>query len=135
MPNASLEQLVDKFEELLKTIPNSQKSMFEDIGQAVLLQVQNNVAGTGKVKSWQDNYTGSKGGYAAIRPKARTYDISSCGKKRYAVGYITNAIENGHRQGNGFVKGKYFYWDALGEAEQLAYRAADKFLRELKERL
>ena len=43
-------------------------------------------------------HMGSGGGYVAVRPKAETYQTTKSGK-RYAVGYITNAIESGHRHG------------------------------------
>ena len=41
---------------------------------------------------------GSGGGYVAVRAKAKTYQTTKRGK-RYAVGYVTNAIEDGHRHG------------------------------------
>lgn len=50
----------------------------------------------GKVRSWQELVKGSGGGYVAIHPKPRTYIVTKTGKK-YAVGHVTNAIENGHK--------------------------------------
>ena len=50
----------------------------------------------GKVRSWQETKKGSGGGYVAIHPKPRTFVVTQTGKE-YAVGYITNAIENGHK--------------------------------------
>ena len=55
------------------------------------------IGGEGKVRSWQGQFVGSKGGYAAVRPLAKTYTEPT--KKlgnRYAVGYVTNAINSGH---------------------------------------
>lgn len=45
----------------------------------------------GKVRSWQGKFPGSGGGYAAVRA------ISGKNEYGYAYGYITNALENGHR--------------------------------------
>ena len=39
---------------------------------------------------------GSGGGYVAVRAKAKTFQSTKSGK-RYAVGYITNAFEGGHK--------------------------------------
>ena len=39
----------------------------------------------------QEVYTGDGGGYAAVRAKADTE------LRGYAAGYITNALENGHK--------------------------------------
>ena len=41
---------------------------------------------------------GSGGGYVAVRAKAKTYQTTKNGK-RYAVGYVTNSVEGGHRTG------------------------------------
>ena len=53
---------------------------------------------------------GSKGGYVAVRAKADTYQTTKSGR-RYAVGYVTNAIEGGHRHGGrrGSTKPGYRY--------------------------
>ena len=52
---------------------------------------------TGTVLSWQEPYIGSGGGYVAARPKAKTFtEVNGKGNK-YAVGYVTNSINAGHR--------------------------------------
>lgn len=52
--------------------------------------------GNGSVRSWQQQYFGSGGGYVAVRAKAKTYKVTPHGK-RYAIGMITNALEHGHK--------------------------------------
>lgn len=98
--------------------------------------VRREIGGTGKVQSWQELYVGSKGGYAAVRPKAKTYTGKS---NRYAVGYVTNAINSGHRfpapsgkqrykprieGGRQSVPGLHFYESAEGQAAAIAEDAA-----------
>lgn len=54
----------------------------------------------GKVLSWQEQYVGSGGGYAAVRPRAETFTATNGRGKQYAVGYVTNSINAGHRYPN-----------------------------------
>ncbi len=89
---------------------------------------------TGKVAGWQEHHLGSGGGYAAVRPVAKTFH------KGYAVGYITNALESGHRvrYPSGYSK-RYvpkvtrdktraflFYKNSEREATRLAQEAAER---------
>ena len=55
------------------------------------LPVRRRIGGQGYVANVQDQYVGSGGGYAAVRAKAKTYLHGD------AAGYITNALENGHK--------------------------------------
>lgn len=89
------------------------------------------IGGTGKVQSWQQKYMGSGGGYTAVRPAANTYDRSG-----NAVGYVTNAIEGGHRVRTGRgpsrakmqrVSGKWMYRST--NHEQIAAAARDQIER------
>ena len=142
-----LKQLAADFEGLLRELPEERRAMYEEIGEALLGRVRSNIGGSGRVAGWQGAFVGSRGGYVAIRPKAKTYDGSG-GKRRYAVGYVTNAIENGHRQQKGRyipalgrravqerVTGKGFYAETRRESEEIAYEAAERFVQRLKERL
>lgn len=88
----------------------------------------------GKIRSWQGKFPGSGGGYAAVRA------IPGKNDDGYAYGYITNALENGHRVRRSYrlgyvsksrrftVEGYFFYdssrymleiWSKKG-AEELA---------------
>ena len=107
--------------------------------------VDQEIGGSGKVRSWQGQYVGSMGLYAAVRPKAETY-IETKGKqsgfragpKRYAVGYVTNAINNGHRTPRnkwGYrtsastIPGKEFYQRAGNRLGQVAEAATESISR------
>lgn len=91
------------------------------------------IGGSGKVRGWQSQYVGSKGLYAAVRPRAKTYTEATKGGKRYAVGYVTNAVNSGHkyptnkmgyRSRAGSVAGKQFYQNAAEQLGQVTQEAA-----------
>ena len=99
---------------------------------------------SGTVAGWQESYVGTKGGYAAVRPKAQTFH------EGYAVGYITNAIENGHaiRRPSGkwkhyrarikkrYVLGLHFYREVQGgRLEKLALDAANRLADQIQKSL
>lgn len=161
MQSVSITQLDTYFAKLLKTIPDHRRAMFEELADEMLKDVKQRIGGAGKVQSWQDRYTGSGGGYAAVRAKAKTYTDTS---PRYAVGYVTNAIENGHIVGKRgskldvsnmswreltayrrarkmmsssgkWVPSKHFYADARKHSTALAKRVIAEFERKLKEEL
>ena len=138
-----IKRLVADFDALLRQLPEEKEAMLEEIGQAILREVRGRIGGRGKVQSWQERYIGSRLGYVAVRAKANTRT-----EEGYAVGYVTNAIENGHRQQPGRyvpalgkalkagrVMGKGFYRDARTRAESVAYVAAERFARTLAAKL
>lgn len=139
MQNVDLQglgRLADGLDGLIKTMPERKRALFEEMGRAVLSDVRGRIGGRGKVQRWQDRFVGSKLGYVAVRPVADAYD-----EKGYAAGYVTNAVENGHRQSRRYVPalgkqlkaervmGKGFYQGARAGAEQTARRAAENFAR------
>lgn len=91
-----VDRLLAGWDQLLKDFPQAKRELLERLGSRMLSDVRERIGGTGKVQGWQDRYIGSKNGYVANRPKAETWQTTKSGGK-YAVGYITNAIENGHR--------------------------------------
>ncbi|HIQ69330.1 MAG TPA: hypothetical protein IAA67_03235 [Candidatus Avoscillospira stercorigallinarum] len=91
-----IDELIDNFEALLRDYPDIKGDLLEQLAGKLLGDVQGAIGGTGQVQSWQDKHVGSGKGYVAVRPKANTYKTTP-GGKQYAVGYVTNAIENGHR--------------------------------------
>lgn len=93
---SGLDQLLDAWAALQRDYPDMKRDVLEDIGNQMLSDVREKIPGTGTVRSWQERYIGSRNGYVAIRPKADTYKTTA-GGKQYAVGYVTNAIENGHK--------------------------------------
>ena len=91
---------------------------------------------------------GSRGGYAAVRPKAETYTQVNGRGKRYAVSYVTTAINRGHRfpspsgkegyrarikSGRQSVPGRYFYEIAQSHVQTVAEGAARQVAAELRE--
>ena len=93
-----LDQMGKSWSELLKRFPEEKRRVLFEVGQELLTQVRQEIGGKGKVAGWQDIHMGSKGGYVAVRARAKEYQTTKSGK-RYAVGYVTNAIEGGHRTG------------------------------------
>ncbi len=125
---ARTEKLIDA----AKSLKPLKLDILDRVGAQMQGEVQSRIGGTGKVQSWQEVYRGSGGGYAAVRARAKTFDRS------YAVGYITNAIENGHRirspsgrakhykpriKQPGKVRGLGFYADSRAATESLANAA------------
>ena len=118
--------------------------MFEELAEDLLQEVRGRIGGAGKVQRWQEKYVGSGGGYAAVRPKARTYD-----ERGNAVGYVTNAINSGHavRKPGGqakryrsqvkqsYVPGKGFYEAARGQTESIVRAAMERFEARIQEAL
>lgn len=99
MPSVQMDgvdQLLASWDALQKEFPAMKRDLLEDLGKQILSGVQSKIPGTGTVRGWQERYIGSKNGYVAVRPKSKTYKTTAGGKK-YAVGYVTNAVEGGHK--------------------------------------
>lgn len=92
-----LDRLTKSWDKLLKQFPEQKAEVLRRAGDEILARVQAEIGGKGKVQGWQAAHIGSKGGYVAVRAKKDTYQKTKNGQ--YAVGYITNAIEGGHRHG------------------------------------
>lgn len=121
--------------------------------------IDSEIGGTGRLKSFQEAREGEKGGYAKVRPRAetfaesrgmRTFSSENGYPPRYAVGYITNAANSGHRfpglgsgEGgtrryrvtSGSVRGLHFYERAKDKAPVIARQAAEEILAEVVEEL
>lgn len=132
-----LEEFDNKLNNLLKNASEKRRNLHEQLAEMAKTEVDGSLGGTGKVASWQEKVVGSGGGYAAVRPMAKTY------YNQYAVGYITNSVENGHairmpqnpktkrRIKVAAVKGKAFYAAARNKAEAQAIQMCNKFAEEL----
>lgn len=92
----SLDRLVESWDALVQRFPQEKRSALAAMGDELLQQVRGEIGGTGKVAGWQAPHMGSGGGYVAVRAKANTYQTTK-GGKRYAVGYISKAVEGGHK--------------------------------------
>lgn len=99
MPSVQMDgvdQLLTSWDALQREFPAMKRDLLEDLGKQMLSGVQSKIPGTGTVRGWQERYIGSKNGYVAVRHKSKTYKTTAGGKK-YAVGYVTNAVEGGHK--------------------------------------
>lgn len=152
---------LDALAELLAKSPevvqNARRQAMEQAASKLKQTLDAGIGGTGKVRGWQDQTVGSRGGYAAIHPRAKTYTQPSRSGTRYAVGYVTNAVNNGHlfpgaakrqtwretqakqlfaqRIGSGRVPGKEFYQAAQEKAPEIAKQAAEQVVQALKAHL
>lgn len=149
MQSISITALEARWKDLIEEIPALKRATFEELAPDLLSEVRRQIGGSGKVQGWQEAAVGSRGGYAAVRPRAKTYYAAREGGKQYAVGYITNAINSGHKQTAGaFVPGgknkgfrlkkewvpsRHFYEDAATNAEALIRRAVEALEKRLKE--
>ena len=143
----ALERLAADFNDLLREYPEWRREMYEEMGRAVLAEVKRGL-GNGEAAGWQEAVVGSGGGYAAVRPKKETFARDGGSGEPYAVGYVTNSIENGHKQEKGRyvpalgkklvadrVAGKGAYLAARQRAEEIAYQAAERFAKKIQAKL
>lgn len=132
-----LAALAEKLELAPEVLREQKRQAFELVSGELLAAVQTRIGGTGKVAGWQERFTGSGGGWAAARPRAK--QLTEPGKrsgKRYAVGYVTNAVNSGHRTpGGGRVTGRWFYQKSQAQAEALARKTMERITQGLTDRL
>lgn len=113
-----LRELARKLEQFPDELDKMKSDFWDEAGQEMLYAVQQRIGGSGRIAAVQDYYKGSHNGYVAVRAMAKTF------LGGYAVGYITNSLENGHVQEKGryvpaigvrlkkkSVDGKYMYHD------------------------
>lgn len=149
---SAVDHILDGWDRLLKDYPDMKRELLENVGDRMLSDVQQRIGGSGKVQGWQDTYVGSRLGYVAARAKAETYQTTRHGT-RYTVGYITNAIENGHknrrpqqRESPGYhytkgriktaaAAGKHFYAGARQEIGRLGGAELRRMAEEIARRL
>lgn len=149
--HSELDRLVEKLAKSPQVLREAKRQAMEAAAPKLKQALDAQIGGSGKVRSWQETYVGPKGGYAAVRPKAKTY-AEIKGKqtgfrappKKYAVGYITNAVNSGHRfprdklgyRGSvGTVPGREFYQQAQAQAGSVAQEAAAQIVQTLTEHL
>lgn len=124
-----LEILIDRLKEADEKFPALRREVIEDIGKKALAAVTGHLGDSDKIAKWQDVHIGSRGGYAAIRPKARTWD-----KYHRAAGAVTTAVEYGHKPGyhqTQPVPGKFFYRAAEPEVTALSEQASARLAEKL----
>ena len=142
-----LDNLLQSMDALLKRFPDKKKAVLTKLGDEMLRRVRSEIGGTGKVAGWQIPHMGSGGGYVAVRAKAKTYQTTKRGK-RYAVGYVTNAIEGGHevrkpRGGKGYrsrvnvaaVPGRWFYDTVRRQLAGMSQEGVDELMAFIRDGL
>lgn len=148
---SALKALTQRLEQAPRVLSEAKQQAFAAAAPKLKAEVDAQIGGSGKVRSWQGAYVGTKGGYAAVRPKRELYLETQgkqkgyrAGPKKYAVGYVTNAINRGHRAPRntaGYytsskrVPGKQFYERAQVSAESVAQEAGEQIIQVLIDHL
>lgn len=152
--HSEVDRLAEKLAQSPKVLKEAKRQAFEAAAPKLQKLVRDEIGGSGRVRSWQEAYVGSRGGYAAARPRAKTYAESrgpqTFEERRkephptYAVGCITNAVNSGHRPPRnkaGFYSsakraaGKHFYQHAQGLAGAVARETAEQIVQAVMEHL
>lgn len=133
----ALEALVKKLELAPEVLREQKRQAFEAVSHELLNAVQTRIGGTGKVAGWQERFTGSGGGWAAARPRAKQFtEKGKRSGKQYPVGYVTNAVNSGHRTPRGGrVTGRWFYQKTQAQAEELARKTMERISQGLIDQL
>lgn len=148
---SALAALAERLEQAPQVLKDAKRQAFTEAAPKLKAAVDAEIGGTGKVRGWQGAFVGSKGGYAAARPQKRLYVETQgkqkgfrAGPKKYAVGYITNAIDSGHRSPRnkfgsyasaGRTPGKQFYQRAQTDAQDVAQEAGEQIIQTLIDHL
>ena len=144
---SDIDRLIKKLEAAPDILRDARRRAMEEAAPKLKREVDTAIGGKGKVRSWQEQRVGSGGGYAAVSPKSKTWTKVNGRGKKYAVGYVTNAIEHGHRfpsptgknqryqpqikSGRMNVPGKKFYQQADKKTQAIAMEAAEQVVAEL----
>lgn len=133
---------------ILRELPEMRRELHERIAEVIKAEVDTQIVQSGlndrhgQIRQWQESRVGSGGGYAAVRAVAGLTGPNS-------PGAITNYLENGHRirrpSGRNpkyrprirkpYVDGYHFYRAARNTVESKAIAEAEKFVKEVTEKL
>ena len=147
---AAFRRLLKNIDLAAQRFPELRREMFERIAKELpevldrhIASVNPQIQGT-TVQSWQDDgRVGSKGGYAAIAPRAKTWKVQN--GKKYAVGWLTNTLTHGGRtrmpSGRnaryvprlryGQIRRRPFYANAARELQQEKNAYVEQFAKDL----
>lgn len=93
-----IQELDATLNEMLREIPEARRELHERLSKMLKSEVDTAIDQSGlndsrnKIKSWQEERVGSKGGYAAIRPLKGPGLVGP-----NSPGAITNYLEHGHK--------------------------------------
>lgn len=152
-----IDRLCDSFDKALQDFPEIRREYHARLGEKLKGIVDAEISNSGvndssgKVKNWQESHIGSKGGYAAVRPKTGATGDNS-------PGAITNYLDSGHkirppgkRNEKGkltltnykyksrakvlYVNGYHFYSSAYAKAENVAIELAEELVNKIADGL
>lgn len=99
---SQMDALTQRIEKLITGLPAKRRELHKKIATLLQHEVQKSIGDSGlnddsgKVKSWQEQYIGSKGGYAAVRATDKgSGKYPSTGPN--SPGAVTNYLESGHK--------------------------------------
>ncbi len=141
------------WEDAIQRIPDLKREALEAMGRAVLQTVQWQIHlgdvndEKGRVVSWQEMRTGSRGGYVAVAPSPdETVQVTRSGEKTTSRD-VTRYLERGHgipkpsgrtrryvpriKTGRTYVPGRLFYSWARVDAGKIALEEADRAMDRL----
>lgn len=127
-----LQKLIKKCEGFPEVFTDARREAIDIAGKNLKEQLDKAIGGTGRVAGWQEVKYGSRGGYVAVRPRRGDVESPEGKDTPYAIGYVTNAINSGHKtrghrgkfnrvfkgefkKGADKVPGKHFYEDTKAE--------------------
>lgn len=140
-----LEEVDGILREMAERFDTGRRELLEQAGEIIRQDVTSRIAASvndnrGNVQRWQTVYTGSGGGYAAVRPIGEK-DGGSTGAD--SEGAVTNYLEGGHRvrvasgtakrrragrANKAYVDGKHFYDAARAGVEAKLIAASERFM-------
>lgn len=140
-----VEQVTERFAAVLQAFPEGRRQVAAEIAAALLANVRGRIGGAGKVQTWQESSVGTKAGYAAVRPASGKAEDGKGQTTRHSKGYVTGAINLGHRTRGptgkskryryrgrmASVPGKEFYEAAGAETDAVAWAAAEALVERL----
>lgn len=152
-----IERLVEKLEASPEVLDRVRREAFARAAEEAKRLLDSTIAArlngdVGEIQRWQEAHVGSRGGYAAVRPRADTWTEATRKEgNRYAVGAVTNAINSGHafprpsgrnsryrpriRISEQKVPARPFYTDAQENIRPLAQHTAEEIVRGLMKHL
>lgn len=135
-----IEMMADRFRSAGNAVKTARAEALMEAGKELLASVNAKIGGTGRIQGVQDAHLGSGRGYVAVRAMAGEF-VDEPRNNRYAAGYVTNSLENGHeirtpsessrryvdRRKGAAVRGKHMYREAKeADADRIAAEVAQK---------
>ncbi len=141
-----LDRLIEKLKLAPDIMRKAKRLAYNRAAKELKALLDAQIGGKGRVQNWQEAVVGSKGGYAKVRPKPKTFILDHQDRvTTYQAGYVTNAINGGHafpkrrtfaqERAYRTVPGKHFYRNAKAQAEDVAKQTAKEIVSKLLEHL